>query len=729
MTLGQLTVLLDVDNDKFLSGLQSARNGLLSMAATGMKAAAGLAALSSGVGVVGGLAAALGTAAGAALVLPAVFGAIKLATATATVGMQGFGDAMSALDDPTAFAEAVGKLAPAAREAATAVRDQKGAWDALQLDVQQQLFEGMGKHVTRLGGTYLPILRTAMRGVAADMNYAGQKTAQVFESDAAAGRMTGALGFVRQAITNITDAAAPLASVLFDVFTVGAEFLPGLTGGLGEVAQGFADMVSRMRDSGQLHDILSRGLSALGDLAQVAGNVGSIIGGIFRAASVDGGSFLSTLESSTQAIADMVNSAAGQDTLRTLFETGAQLSALFLQALSALLPILPPLVAVIGTLAVTVGELLVGALTAMAPYLESFALWLQDNPGLVLGVAIAVGVLVAAISGLLAVANIVTVVSGLMSSGFLTMAGSAIATAASVVWSWITMAASSIANAVVMAASWLAAFWPAVLIGAIVIGLVALVIANWDTIVAWTQQAWTAVTQWISDAWSNIVRWFQDGIARARAIFAWFGTLPGLVAGWFAGMVAAGLGKINELLGWIGGIPGRVLGLLSGLGSLLASSGRALVDGFLGGIRGAWDRVVSFVRTGVQWVRDLFPFSPAKTGPFSGSGYVTHSGRALTSDFAASLRGGMPGVVEAARDVMSGAHGALSPTLDARPTGLPGHGWLSRASDPAAQAGGATTQTLSVVVHNPVAEKASDTLGRRARTLAHLGPFSGGSAP
>jgi hypothetical protein len=720
MNVGELVAYLRLDDSKYRKTLDAAEKGAKGLGSALLKGGAGIAAIGSGVQVVGGLAAALGTAAGAALVLPAVFGAVKLATATATVGMQGFGDAMSSLDDPTAFAEAVGKLAPAAREAAVAVREQKGAWDALQLDVQQQLFEGMGKHVTRLGGTYLPILRTAMRGVAADMNYAGQKTAQVFESDAAAGRMSTALGFVREAIGNVAAVAAPLVSVLFDVFAVGAEFLPGLTGGAGEAAQAFADMVSRMRDSGELHDIISRGLSALGDLAQVAGNVGSIIGGIFRAASVDGGSFLSTLEASTQAVADMVNSADGQEALTTFFATAATLSGLFMQALSALLPVLPPLVAVLGTLAVNIGTLLVGALTAAAPYLEAFARFLQDNPGLVMGFAIALGVLVVAMNGLIAAAKIVGVVQTIMATGWIAAAAGAVSTAAAVVWSWVTMAASSIANAVVMAASWLAAFWPVALIGAIVIGLVALVIANWDSIVAFTQQAWASVTQWISDAWAAIVRWFQDGVARAQAIFAWFGLLPGLVGGWFGGMVSAAVGKGAELLAWLGGLPGRALGLLSGLGSLLINSGRALVDGFLSGIRGAWDRVVGFVRQGVQWVRDLFPFSPARTGPFSGGGYVTHSGRALTGDFAESLRAGMPGIIASARELMDAAHVELNAGL---PGGSPAPGGGPVLPGPRPGEGQGGGSGVSIAIYNPAAERSSDAIGRAGSVLAALGPW------
>ncbi|MCL7660572.1 hypothetical protein M8360_34925, partial [Klebsiella pneumoniae] len=43
------------------------------------------------------------------------------------------------------------------------------------------------------------------------------------------------------------------------------------------------------------------------------------------------------------------------------------------------------------------------------------------------------------------------------------------------------------------------------------------------------------------------------------------------------------------------------------------------------------------VRNGLTRIRNFFPFSPAKEGPFSGKGYTLYSGRALTSDFAKGM--------------------------------------------------------------------------------------------
>jgi hypothetical protein len=57
--------------------------------------------------------------------------------------MQGFSDALKE-SDPATFAEEVGKLAPAARDTALAVRSLAPVWSELRLDIQQRLFAGLG---------------------------------------------------------------------------------------------------------------------------------------------------------------------------------------------------------------------------------------------------------------------------------------------------------------------------------------------------------------------------------------------------------------------------------------------------------------------------------------------------------------------------------------------------------------------------------------------------------
>lgn len=113
----------------------------------------------------------------------------------------------------------------------------------------------------------------------------------------------------------------------------------------------------------------------------------------------------------------------------------------------------------------------------------------------------------------------------------------------------------------------------------------------------------------------------------------------------------AGLG--GRILGFIRNIPSQIMGLFAGAGSWLLDSGAALMNGFKQGILNAVESVKSAVKGALQKVRDFFPFSPAKVGPFSGSGYTSVSGEHLMRDFGkaigaqgAFVRGQVDGVLD-----------------------------------------------------------------------------------
>lgn len=97
----------------------------------------------------------------------------------------------------------------------------------------------------------------------------------------------------------------------------------------------------------------------------------------------------------------------------------------------------------------------------------------------------------------------------------------------------------------------------------------------------------------------------------------------------------AGLG--DQILGFVRSIPGKITGLFASAGSWLVESGAALMNGFKQGILNAVESVKSAVSGALQKVRDFFPFSPAKVGPFSGSGYTSVSGEHLMRDFGESI--------------------------------------------------------------------------------------------
>jgi len=258
---------------------------------------------------------------------------------------------------------------------------------------------------------------------------------------------------------------------------------------------------------------------------------------------------------------------------------------------------------------------------------------------------------------------------------------------------FLMMAARAVVWAATMAASWIIAMGPVGWIIAAVIALAALIFLYWDEIKAFTIAAWTAIWAWIKGfaqkVWDLFLNWTIAGliikhwdtiksktVAAWNAIVNWVKQIPGWIYNAFLNWTALGLlikhwnsmksatiSRATALIAWVKGIPGRVKSALGNLGSVLVGAGRALIQGFINGIKGMIGSVKNVASSVVGAARDYFPFSPAKKGPFSGRGYTSYSGQALVSDFAKAIAGGTPGV----RSALNGLSGMAATQL----AGLP----------------------------------------------------------
>ncbi|WP_070158466.1 phage tail protein [Nesterenkonia sp. PF2B19] len=222
------------------------------------------------------------------------------------------------------------------------------------------------------------------------------------------------------------------------------------------------------------------------------------------------------------------------------------------------------------------------------------------------------------------------------------------AAAARVVAGWVLMGVQSMIHAARMAAAWLVAMGPIGWIIAAVVGLVALIIANWDKVSAWTAKAWDAVVTFVVDAWNNIVDWVTDAASNAAdfvrdgwetakrwtsdiwdGIVDWISSIPerivqGLIAlaqlyvqfgEWILSVKDAAVEKFVELLDYVKGIPGDIVANLGDLGSLLFEGGQNIIQGLIDGIKNMVGGVGDAISGAVDVVKDFLPWSPAKEGP------------------------------------------------------------------------------------------------------------------
>lgn len=180
--------------------------------------------------------------------------------------------------------------------------------------------------------------------------------------------------------------------------------------------------------------------------------------------------------------------------------------------------------------------------------------------------------------------------------------------------------------AIAAAATWL---WESVLqpvfsaIGQVAVWLYENVIAPVVAGIVLYVQMWAAIFVWL---WQNVLQPLFAGIG-AGISFVYENVIRPIIDGIVGGVQWAG--------SVIGGIRQTIDDTLAGIGSWLVNAGSDLIQGFVDGIRGAIGFVGDAVTEVMDFIGGFFPHSPAKRGPFSGSGWtaVLSGGEALSEQF------------------------------------------------------------------------------------------------
>lgn len=309
-------------------------------------------------------------------------------------------------------------------------------------------------------------------------------------------------------------------------------------------------------------------------------------------------------------------------------------------------------------------------------------------------------------------------------------------------WNWIKDKTTEIWDTVV---NWIKDNWSTIVDFLALLNPVTAVIRHWDKIKAATKAVWdwivdkiktvwdgiinavtTAVNkvkEWISNAWNAIKRttanvWnniknaignvLRDVIStvvnrvnriRAKMVNAW-ARVKSVTSNAWNNIKNAVSNGISGAVSFVAGLPGRAVSALGNIGSKLYNSGWAMIDGFKNGIVNAFNNAVNAVQNGLQRIRNFFPFSPAKEGPFSGKGYTSFSGEALVEGFADGMRAKESEIVRQAEAITKAA--AINmPDTDMGGTSNVGTG--------GSQSQSANGVTNNFYTYNPVEEPTSET--------------------
>jgi phage-related protein len=362
------------------------------------------------VGPVAGIAAGLGTAiplaAGLAAAVASIAPAAGLAAtglltvvsvqAAIKIGMLGIEDAVkAALDpsDPEAYAEALKGLAPNAQSFVKEIHSLQPALDGLRKSVQNQLFENLGKTIRTTASVDLPILSGALTTTAGSLNVMARDVLNTATGLGKSGVLGQALGSANAGLANLTGIPATIVQGLVQVGAAAGPAFKNLTAAAGNAADTLSQKLSGAFASGSLQKAIETAVGLVGDLFEVVGNVGSIIGSVFGAAQVSGGGFIGTLKEITGSLRTAFASPAVQEGLKALFSTMSLLAQtagpLLAQALGVIGPALVALSEPVKILINALGQALQPIIAALGPVL--------------LVVARTVGQLVVALSPLLPV--------------------------------------------------------------------------------------------------------------------------------------------------------------------------------------------------------------------------------------------------------------------------------------------------------------------------------------
>jgi TP901 family phage tail tape measure protein len=268
----------------------------------------------------------------------------------------------------------------------------------------------------------------------------------------------------------------------------------------------------------------------------------------------------------------------------------------------------------------------IGILISIGTTLADVNGWLQEHQTVA---AVALALVVAALTawGVAATINAAKNVVAWVTTATAAQAAGAkhTLTTGQMVVRWAFLGAQSLLHAAKVAAAWLIAMGPIALVIAAVIGLVVLIVKNWDTIRSKTVELWNAVKAATSAAWAAIKGVFTgalDAIKAAvtqyftayrtviaavlsaiqavvtgafnavrSAVSAALGALAGIASGAMGALKSAVSSGVAGVLGFFSAMPGRIVGALGNLGGLLSGAGRDVIDGFLSGITGAFGKV------------------------------------------------------------------------------------------------------------------------------------------
>ncbi|WP_146070820.1 hypothetical protein [Arthrobacter sp. B1805] len=236
------------------------------------------------------------------------------------------------------------------------------------------------------------------------------------------------------------------------------------------------------------------------------------------------------------------------------------------------------------------GETLLPAMTKLAEIATAAATWISQNAGLVTGFAIALGVLAGVIGILSAAVTVMNIVMALNPMTWIIVGVIAL----------IAALALLIANWDVVVA-WISTVWGGFLtwLQGVVGGFVGWWNGLWAGFAGWMQALWAGLVGFLQAAWQGYVAWITAVVV---GFMGWWNGFWAGFAGFFqalwAGLVGVVQGLWQGYVAWITGVVAGFMGWWNGMWNGFTSFFQGLWAGLVGVVQGIWQGYVGWL-TGV----------------------------------------------------------------------------------------------------------------------------------
>lgn len=174
-------------------------------------------------------------------------------------------------------------------------------------------------------------------------------------------------------------------------------------------------------------------------------------------------------------------------------------------------------------------------------------------------------------------------------------------------------------------------------------------------------QLFMAIVQALPEILTSLGTALNDLIDMAvQTIIGAVGGMLEAAGEWFGGLVEGAGQKGEELLQWVGDIPGNIISALGDLGGMLLDAGSQIINGFLEGLKSAWDGVTSFIGGIGTWIVE-------HKGPERyDKQLLVNAGQLIMGGLANGLESGMSGVKSVIGDVNGLIANGVTATMPVR---------------------------------------------------------------